>query len=188
MVLTGGCQTGGENHAMGEKISPVNRGRGLLLLLICILLLPSCAPRFSKQVMSEADPALTLRDVLRDPDRYKGKVLLVGGEIVRTAAQEGESWVEAVQQALDWRQRPKDIDISEGRFLVRFEDFRDPAVYAPGRKITVVGRVQGKRVQPLNQMAYTYPVLIPLEAYLWPRESGAGPFFHFGIGVGGVFR
>ena len=79
--------------------------------------------------------------------------------------------------------------MSCGRFLVHFEGFLDPAIYAKGRRITVLGEVAGKRVLPLKEMEYSYPVLLPREHYLWRPEDFYGtPSFHIGIGVGGTIR
>ena len=153
-----------------------------------MVFLSACASVISKQGLREADPEITFQVLLQDPDRHKGKVVLLGGEIVTTTVKEGETWVEVLQKPLDSDQKPEDTDVSYGRFLVHFRDFRDPAIYAGERKITVLGQVQGKKVMPLKEMDYTYPVLIPLESHLWKPETKSGPFFHFGIGVGGVFR
>ncbi len=153
-----------------------------------MVLLSACASVISQQGLREADPQITFQVLLQDPDRQKGKVVLLGGEIVTTTVRESETWVEVLQKPLDSGQKPEDTDVSYGRFLVRFPDFRDPAIYAVGRKIAVLGEVQGKKVMPLKEMDYTYPVLIPRESYLWKPEVKSGPFFHFGIGVGGVFR
>jgi hypothetical protein len=76
--------------------------------------------------------------------------------------------------------------IKEKGFLVRFEGFLDPASYAVGKKITVLGEVAGKKVLPLKEMDYSYPVLLPREHYLWkPEDFYGGSSFHIGIGVGG---
>ncbi len=151
-------------------------------------LLSACASVISPQGLREADPGVTFQVLLQDPDRQKGKVVLLGGEILTTTVKEGETWVEVLQKPLGSDQRPKDTDVSYGRFLIYFRDFRDPAIYAGERKITVLGQVQGKKVMSLKEMNYTYPVLIPREFHLWKPEVKSGPLFHFGIGVGGVFR
>ena len=152
-----------------------------------MVLLSACAPVISKQGLREADSEITFQVLLQDPDRQKGKVVLLGGEILTTTVKEGETWIEVLQKPLNSDQKPEDTDVSHGRFMVHFMDFRDPAIYAGGRKITVLGQVQGKKVMPLKEMDYTYPVLIPREFYLWKPEVQSGPLFHFGIGVGGVF-
>ena len=148
----------------------------------------ACGSAIPKESLKQVDPEITFQMLIKDPEGYKGKVVLVGGQIVSTTVRESESWVEILQQPLDWKQRPQNTDVSYGRFLVRFRGFLDPAIYAAGKKITVLGEVLGKKVQPLNEMEYTYVVLLPREYYLWKPETYGGPSIHFGIGVGGVIR
>jgi outer membrane lipoprotein len=162
--------------------------RNFFFTISLVGLLSACAPVISKQSLREVDAGLTFQELIKDPDRHKGKVVLLGGQIVTSTVRDGETWVEVLQQPLNWQERPEDTDLSYGRFLVRFLDFRDPAIYLAGRKITVAGEVQGKKVLRLKEIEYHYPVLIPRESYLWKPEAGGGPFFHIGIGVGGVIR
>jgi outer membrane lipoprotein len=163
-------------------------GKWCFSLFGLVALVFACSPVISRQSLKEVDPTVTFQELLKDPERYKGKLFLLGGQIVTTTIRDGETWVEVLQQPLNWQERPEDTDLSYGRFLVRFLDFRDPAIYTAGRKITVAGEVQGKKVLPLKQIEYNYPVLIPRESYLWRPEAGGGPFFHIGIGVGGMIR
>ena len=88
----------------------------------------------------------------------------------------------------DWRYEPEDSDVSYGRFMVRFEDYRDPEIYKKGRKITVAGKIAGGKVMPLDKLEYTYPVIAPAEIHLWKDERTSNPRFHFGIGIGGVIK
>ena len=147
--------------------------------------LAACASAISQQGMKQADPSISFQALQKEPERFKGKVVLVGGQIVAVTSKEGETWIEVLQQPLDWQQKPEATDVSYGRFLARFTDFRDPVIYVPGRKITVLGEVQGKKVQTLREIEYSYPVILPRESHLWkPEDPSSGPFFHFGIGVG----
>jgi outer membrane lipoprotein len=61
----------------------------------------------------------------------------------------GRSGPEAFARA---QHEPKDTDHSEGRFLIDYDDLMDPAIYAQGRKITVVAEVQGERTLPLKKI------------------------------------
>ena len=160
-------------------------GRQILLAVSLVALLSACAPVFSKQSLSEVDPAITFQELIRDPEKYSGKVTLLGGRILAATVRGGETWVEVLEQPLDWQQKPKDTDASYGRFFIRFADFRDPVIYAPGRRITVLGEVQGKTVLRLTEVEYTYPVLLPREHHLWEPETGFAPSFQIGIGIGG---
>ncbi len=161
-------------------------------VLTGVLLLPllaSCAT-ISRQTRQQVDTSISFAQLHADPDRYMGKKVLLGGVIVLTTVQANETWVEVVQHPLDWTDRPKETDVSYGRFLIHFHDFRDPAVYAPGRRITVAGQVEGKKARMLQQVEYIYPVLAPLETYLWNYPVAGEPNYHIGIGigVGGSFR
>jgi outer membrane lipoprotein len=161
----------------------------LFIMIVLTAFLAACTQAIPKESLNKVDPNLSFQMLIKDPESYQGKNILVGGQILAVNVREGESWVEVLQKPLDWQHRPKDTDESAGRLLVRFQGFLDPAIYTAGKKITVVGEVQGKKVQPLKEMDYAYPVLIPREHHLWKPEDSSSPRFHFGIGVGvGIHR
>jgi outer membrane lipoprotein len=158
---------------------------GRLLMFMGLLFLASCAPVLSDRSISEADRSLTFQELQKNPDAYKGKVVILGGKIISTTVKEKETWMEILQEPLDRQYKPEMKDISSGRFLVIFQGFLDPAIYAPGRRVTVAGEVRGKQVLPIREINYTYPVLAAREHYLLPIENESSePRFHFGVGVG----
>lgn len=161
----------------------------LFLMTVLMIFLAACTQAIPKESLNKVDPNLSFQMLIKDPESYRGKNILVGGQILAVNVRGGESWVEVLQKPLDWQQRPKDTDESLGRFLVRFESFADPAIYTAGKMITVVGEVLGKKVQPLREMDYAYPVLIPRDHHLWKPEDSSSPRFNFGIGVGvGIYK
>ncbi len=160
----------------------------MALMVAAVAYVTSCAPAIPKESLRQADPDITFQSLVKNPDAYRGKVVLLGGQIMSTTLREGATWVEVLQRPLDWRQRPKDTDESYGRFLVHFQGFQDPAIFSPGKNITVLGEVAGKKSMLLGNIEYPYPELIPREQYLWKTEPYGGPAFHIGIGVGGVFH
>jgi outer membrane lipoprotein len=136
--------------------------------------------------MNTVDKSISFPALQQRPDVLKGRVVLLGGQIIATTVTADETWIEVLEKPLDYQQRPLDTDQSSGRFLVRFQGFLDPAIYASGRKFTVAGQVDGKVVRPLKEMNYTYPVLIAKEHHLWkPDDAYSTPRFGIGIGVGG---
>lgn len=156
-----------------------------LLMFAAITFLVSCGPVISKNVMSYVDPTITFQDLIKNPDKYKGKTVVLGGRIISTSVKPNETLMEILQQPLESRQKPEDSDVSYGRFLVKFNDYRDPAVYSAGRAITVAGQVLGREIRPLGQLEYIYPVLLAREAHLWKIEAySSEPRFTFGFGVG----
>jgi outer membrane lipoprotein len=160
-----------------------------IILIVLAAFLTACTQVIPQESLRTADPNLTFQMLIKDPGQYQGRRILTGGQILGTTAREGETWVEVLQKPLDWEHKPKDTDESFGRFLIRFESFADPAIYTAGKKITVLGEVLGKKVQPLRDMDYAYPVLVPRDHYLWKPEDLTSPRFHFGVGVGvGIHR
>jgi outer membrane lipoprotein len=159
-----------------------------LVLIGLVLALSACAPPFSRSTLNQVDPQVSFQALARDPESYIGKTVLLGGNILETYMESDQTWIEILQKPLDLQQRPQHTDTSYGRLFIHFPDFRDPAIYAPGRQITVVGKVEGVRIQKIREMDYSYPVIVPNESHLWQPQSMTGPFFNIGIGVGGVFR
>ncbi len=157
------------------------------IFILCLLLLTSaCAPVISQKTMSGVDKSISFAALHKNPDVYKGKIVIFGGQIIATTVKADETWIEVLQRPLNYRQKPLDTDQSSGRFLVRFQGFLDPSIYAYGRKLTVAGKVEGKIVRPLKEFNYTYPVLIAEEHYLWkPDDLYSAPRLGVGIGVGG---
>jgi len=168
-----------------------NHGRSvmrLLFLLAVLFITAACAPAVSRQSMELVDPAITFEEVARNPDRYVGRYLLLGGSVVSVrSGNEKGSELEVVQHPIDERGRITTTDRSAGRFILKDDTFRDPAVYTPGKLITVVAQVEGSRAGRIGEFDYRYPVLTVHELRLWKARDypGArGSFFSFGVGVG----
>lgn len=119
-----------------------------LFLLLFAILLPGCAHVVSKESRDKVDMGISPIDVLKDPDMYKGKFVILGGIIASSINTEEGTYIEMVQKPLDYRGRPEDTDILLGRFLILYEDYLDTAIYSRGREVTVVGEVVGKRIRP----------------------------------------
>lgn len=155
---------------------------GMALVLIMV---SSCGSVISKETLREINRDIRFSDLISDPDFHKGTLVLLGGEIIQTHNAAEVTWVEILHRPLGANDRPNRNAPSEGRFMSRHEGFLDPAVYHPGRLITVAGPVEGKRNQLLGEIEYAYPVIADKEHSLW--DQGGGPRFQFGIGVGARF-
>jgi outer membrane lipoprotein len=157
-----------------------------LLTMAAILLLVGCSHVISKKVLKEVDKNVTFAQLIKDPDASIGKTVLFGGEIIETLHVADKSHIMVLQQPLDRRDRPVAGDVSEGRFIVTTQGFLDPAIYSPGRQVTVAGQVVGKEKHPMGEIEYTYPVIEKQGLYLWPveRPASAEPRWQFGFGVG----
>ena len=106
------------------------------LLLSFILLFSGCAHVISKDLRTKSDPTLTLSQVRKNPNAYKGKMVVWGGEIIETVNQrDGTTQIEVFQKPLGWRGEPKDTVASEGRFLVIADKDLDPYIYRGGKRL-----------------------------------------------------
>ena len=118
-----------------------------------------------------------MSELRRDPGAHVGERVLVGGEILATRPGPGETEIELLSRSLAGDDRPARSDLSEGRVLVRTKEFLDPAVYAPERRVTVVGTVVGGEERKLGELPYRYPVISVEYLQLWPREAPPPVFY-----------
>lgn len=109
--------------------------------------------------------------VSKRPAAYKGKLIIWGGEVISAINKKEGTWIEILQKPVDIQGRPRDIDYSEGRFLVLSPDYLDVAIYRKGRKVTVAGEIAGQETRLLGETEYLYPVILSRQVYLWPEEK-----------------
>jgi outer membrane lipoprotein len=152
----------------------------MLWWLALALLLGGCASAFPKEVMSTVNTAITTEMLRPDPLAFKGQRVMVGGDILSTQPRTGETEIELLARRLDSDGAPDRGDQSPGRLLLRSPDFLDPAVYSPGRRITVIGTVSGVEDRKVGDVPYRYPVITLERVRLWPKdvvlESGYYPW------------
>ena len=135
------------------------------------LLVTGCAHVISEQLRLQVPPELTFKEVSRGPAKYQGKIVLWGGVIIKSTNSKEGTLIEVLEKPLGFRGQPKDVDVSEGRFLILHPKYLDTAIYAQDRQITVAGKVIGERTLPLGEIEYSYPVIAPKEMHLWEREE-----------------
>ena len=148
----------------------MNIHRFLGTMVALLFLFPACAPAISKGMKDQVDKNLRFREVFSNPDAFTGRVVMWGGVIIEAKNQKEGTLLEVLQKPLDWVGQPQEGDESEGRFLALHEGFLDTALYAKGREITAAGEIRGKRVQPIGEVEYNYPLLSAREIHLWPER------------------
>lgn len=158
--------------------------RLLLAGLALLFFAAACAPPVSRQSLALVDQGITFEELARDPDRYIGRYLLLGGIVADVRGAAGGSELEMVELPTDAKGRITSTTRSAGRFIARSDTLLDPAVYKK-RLVTVVGRVTGSETGRINGMEYRFPVLAVQELHRWlPEGRSAAPRTHFGIGIG----
>ncbi|MFY9270114.1 MAG: Slp family lipoprotein [Candidatus Manganitrophaceae bacterium] len=168
----------------------IARNIGMISLWVsAFLLLVSCGPKVIPEVLEERiDRRLTFEEVKENPEAHLGRLILIGGEIIETRNFEDKTEIEVLQKPLGSDRAPIPIDESGGRFILIHPTFLDPVVFKSGRRITVVGVVQGKRMERIGQAEGVVPVLGDEHIYLWPSgRYQKEPSINIGFGFGAIF-
>lgn len=119
--------------------------------LVLVFLSPGCSPpAISRATLDQVDRALTIDRLLQNPDQFQGRTVLLGGEIIETRNAPGMTSIMVLDRQLDYRKKPRSGADSGGRFIVRHNSFLDPAIFRPGRVITVAGVVIASESLPLG--------------------------------------
>ena len=143
----------------------------LSIVFLISLAATSCSPAISKQLREQVDKTIRFEEVAKNPEKYQGKIVLWGGSIVEAENQKSGTHIQVLQKPIDIESRPKETDRTEGRFLALYDGYLDVAVYAEGREVTVVGEIKGKKVLPLGEIEYAYPLISVKEIHIWPRRK-----------------
>ncbi len=100
-----------------------------------------------------------------------GRRVRWGGSITKVVPGRQETCFEVVSHPLDSSARPEDVDQSDGRFIACTAGFYDPAVYAEGREITVVGTLEIPQLGKIGEYQYRFPRVSASAVYLWPKRE-----------------
>ena len=149
-------------------------------LVVLAALASGCAHTISQPIREQADPTVSFGQLQANPEAYKGRIVILGGEIQQTRNSPEGTLLEVVQKPLDAAERPFLTDRTGGRFMALCERYLDPAVYTKGRGITVAGRVLGARTGQIGELDYTYPLLSCLELHLWPQALPVPRYYYYG--------
>jgi outer membrane lipoprotein len=136
----------------------------------------------SSRALKEVNQSLTFERLLENPETHKGESVPLGRTIIDTWRSPDRTSIIVLQRPLGFRNKPTSEDISRGMSIPYVAGFLDPAIYHPGREITVVGSVLGKEVRSLGEIEYTYPVIQKNELYFWPATEYMP--MHFGAAAG----
>lgn len=155
--------------------------RAARVILICLtaLMAWSCSS-MSPQIKNEAMAPVRFDVLTNNIEQYVGKTVILGGYILETKNMNEVTRIRVLQSPLGFRDEPGSKDASEGRFLIVYEGFLDPEIYAKNRKITVAGIVKGFTEIEEKESKYTYLTIQNRELYLWPlpRYSYDYPYYY----------
>jgi len=136
-----------------------------------LLISAGCAPVISKGLRREISRDITFKKIIEDPGACIGKTVLISGIILGSKNTKEGTLIEILQKLADMEGRPKDVDESDGRFLALYNGYLDTVIYSRGREAAIAGEIKGKRVLPLDEIEYTYPLISIKEIHLFKAQK-----------------
>lgn len=151
----------------------------ILLPLAASLALAACAtaPKPLQGQFSMVSP----RDAV--PTQQVGTPVRWGGRIIETNPGQGQTCFQMISRPLNGSGRPSttSADASDGRFIACRAGFYDPAVFAEGREVTFIGKIEGYETARIGEYDYQLPRVAADVVYLWPevREVEVRPYPYY---------
>ena len=138
------------------------------IALFLALSLAGCASDIPRPIREAPADNIAFAQALKNPEQHRAAAVRWGGAIAAVENRRDETWIEIVERPLDVDGQPRVTDNSAGRFLARVQGFLDPAIFAPKRRVTVAGTLDGVSTRTIGEHPYTYPVVRVDSIYLWP--------------------
>ena len=150
-----------------------------------VVLSAGCATNpFAGQLPPELDRSITPQQAIADQDALQDRWVLWGGVIVTVHNLKDSTEIAVLAYPLEDNAYPKSSQQASGRFIIRYDGFLDPVDYAPGRLLSVLGRLDGVQEGRIGEAPYTFPLVRAKSLHLWrPGESPRSKVM-FGIGIG----
>ncbi len=129
-------------------------------------------------MQSQISRDLSFGDIKADPERFKGRIVVVGGHVLSVKRLKDQTEIEVLQLPLDWSDQPvSNLMNSKGRFLAFSQSALNPATVPPGSQISMVAEVLGSQTATLDDRMYTYPMFTIKIFKMWPKAHHyARPF------------
>ncbi|MGX5730105.1 Slp family lipoprotein [Pseudoxanthomonas beigongshangi] len=150
-----------------------------LLLAGAVAALAACAT--APQPLQGTFTPVTPRDAVAGAQ--VGSQVRWGGRIIETKPGQDSTCFQLVSRPLNATGRPMESapDATDGRFVACRSGFYDPAVFAPGREVTFVGRISSYENTRIGEYDYRLPKMDADVVYLWPEvrevEVRPSPFY-----------
>ncbi|MFY9270338.1 MAG: Slp family lipoprotein [Candidatus Manganitrophaceae bacterium] len=157
--------------------------RPVLILLIVISLSSfagGCRSVLTEKTLSSTDDQLLFETLVADPNQHIGKVITLGGEIIRLRPLGPKTEIEFAEIPLYDEGRPA-LGFDPGEhFFVLFPERVDATLFTRGKVVTIAGKVIGtRRVDGVD-----HPLLAHEEAHVW-NQLREDRFPSYGALMGG---
>ena len=160
------------------------RQTSLCLLLMLAGSITACAnePRFN---LNDVDNALTPASAVNNMAHARDHVVHWSGTIITTTNLKDITRIEVLAYPQDSSGLPDIAAKAQGRFILQQSGYLEGADYAPGRLVSVVGKLTQAHPILVGEAQVILPVVQADQLYLWPPNAQRSRMqFHFGLGVG----
>jgi len=139
------------------------------------------------ELQRQVEQRVSFANVKADPAAYKGRIILLGGEVLKAKRLADRTRLEILHLPLNEFNEPvMNRTVSQGRYLAFQKEFLDPATVPPGTRVTVVGEVTGTTEGDLDDMKYSFVTLEIRHLQIWPqaptpyaRDSASSPYYSY---------
>src|SRR5437867_3229786 len=133
--------------------------RSVLRGIVLLLSLSGCANSdlVPTQLQSQISREISYGDIKADPERFKGRIVVVGGHVLSSKRLKDRTEIEVLQLPLDRRDQPvSNLMNSKGRFLAFSQTELNPSAVPPGSKVSMVAEVLGSHTATLDDRSYLH--------------------------------
>ncbi|HBP86483.1 MAG TPA: Slp family lipoprotein [Nitrospirales bacterium] len=162
----------------------------ILLILSLSFIFAGCSQHtvIPERLEKEVNHTIKFWQIRESPEKYKGEVLVVGGEVLSVNRRQDVTRIEVLQLPLNddftpANQRTK----TEGRFIAlsKGKDPLDPAVLEKGRAISIIGEIIGSETIQVGEDEKEVPLFEMKDLTIWDEERYWGRGYSgFGWGRG----
>ena len=106
-----------------------------------------------KTLEPQIDKTVTFAEVLASPNSYKGRLIVIGGQLLKAERLKEGMQVELLQLPLNEDHIPTTVlTKSQGRVMALHQELLDPATLTPGMMVTFVSEVTGAVTEKLDEV------------------------------------
>jgi outer membrane lipoprotein len=144
------------------------------------MLLCGCAHVMSEENLKRVDRTIPYAELNASPEAFTGRTVLLGGIIAGVRSSGDVLMLEVARLELFNNEVPNENLPSGGRFLAISSELIDPVIYRPGKLVTIIGEVKGKRIEKIDGVDYPYPLISAREMRLFrasvPAFDNVNPY------------
>ena len=133
-----------------------------------LLVITACATVEPFPIPADNPPLSSVRENIA---AHQNQYVAWGGTILAIEIKPTFTLVTVLAKPVDSNGEPLETDQSYGRFIAHFSGFRDPAVFAVGRRLSIAGTLQGSVMRKIGEFDYLHPIVNVENYRLWPMRT-----------------